>query len=66
MKLADNIVTAGQTYVTGSVWQPSKTQQGTLRQYLNGLYLKGARPGDYAILRVNMDNRQWGTSCGVR
>jgi hypothetical protein len=66
VKLADNIVTAGQTYASGNVWQPNKPQKEKLRQYLNGLYLKGAKPGDYAILRVNMDNRQWGVNCGVR
>jgi len=66
VKLADNIVTAGQTSVSGNLWTPTAGQRETLRAYLNSLYFKGAKPGDYAVLRVNMDNRQWGTSCGVR
>lgn len=66
VKLADNIVTAGQTLAVGTVWRPTASQRDDLRSYLNSLYLRGAKPGDYAVLRVNMDNRQWGTSCGVR
>ncbi len=66
VKLADNIVTAGQTVAVGNVWQPSAKQAEDLRWFLNGLYNKGAKPGDYAVIRVNMDNRQQPVTCGVR
>jgi hypothetical protein len=66
VKLADNIVTAGQASVLGTVWQPSASQAEDLRRFLNGLYNKGAKPGDFAVIRVNMDNRQQPVSCGVR
>jgi hypothetical protein len=66
VKLADNIVTAGQTAVAGNIWQPTAAQAEDLRWFLNGLYNKGAKPGDYAVIRVNMDNRQQPVNCGVR
>lgn len=66
VKLADNIVTSGQTVAAGTIWQPSSSQARTLRQYLNGLYNRGAKPGDYAVIRVNMDAKQGGVSRGVR
>jgi hypothetical protein len=66
VKLADNIVTSGQTVAVGYVWQPTAAQTNELREYLNGLYSKGAKPGDYAVIRVNMDSTQAGTYTGVR
>ena len=66
VKLADNIVTSGQTVAVGTVWQPTASQAGDLRRYLNGLYLKGAKPGDYAVIRVNLDASQYGFTRGVR
>ena len=66
VKLADNIVTSGQTVAVGYVWQPTAAQTNALRQYLNGLYRKGAKPGDYAVIRINMDSTQAGIYTGVR
>ena len=66
VKLADNIVTSGQTSVSGNVWRPTVKQAEALRWYLNGLYNRGAKPGDYAVIRVNMDAKQGGVSRGVR
>jgi len=66
VKLADNIVTSGQTVAVGLVWQPAGEQTNDLRRYLNGLYKKGAKPGDYAVIRVNMDSTQAGFTRGVR
>jgi hypothetical protein len=66
VKLADNIVTSGQAVAVGYVWQPTAAQTNELREYLNGLYSKGAKPGDYAVIRVNMDASQAGVSRGVR
>lgn len=66
VKLADNIVTSGQTVAVGYIWQPTAAQTNELRKYLNGLYRKGAKPGDYAVIRVNMDSTQAGIYTGVR
>ena len=66
VKLANNIVTSGQTVAVGNVWQPTTLQRWDLRRYLNGLYNNGAKPGDYAVLRVNMDASQYGFNRGVR
>jgi hypothetical protein len=66
VKIADNIVTSGQTVAVGTVWRPDDSQSKVLRQFLNSLYLRGAKPGDYAVFRVNMDARQQPRSCGVR
>ncbi len=66
VKLADNIVTSGQTSVSGNVWRPTVKQAEALRWHLNGLYNRGAKPGDYAVIRINMDASQAGVSRGVR
>ena len=71
VKLADNIVTSGQTVAVGYVWQPTAVQTNELRKYLNRLYDRGdgkggAKPGDYAVIRVNMDASQAGFNRGVR
>ena len=66
IKLADNIVTSGQPFVSGNIWRPTTAQASNFREYLNGLYNKGAKPGDYAIIRVNMDASQYGFTRGVR
>ena len=66
VKLADNIVTAGQTVAVGTVWVPTASQEKTLVRYLNGLYNQGAKPGDFAVIRVNMDASEAGYSRGVR
>ena len=64
VKLADNIVTSGQTVAVGDVWQPTAGQQTNLVSYLNGLYEQGAKPGDFAIIRFNMDSTQAGEVIG--
>ena len=64
VKLADNIVTSGQTVAVGDVWQPTAGQQTNLVCYLNGLYEQGAKPGDFAIIRFNMDSTQAGEVIG--
>lgn len=66
VKIADNIVTSGQTIAVGTVWRTDDAQSKVLRQFLNSLYLRGAKPGDCAVFRVNMDARQQPSSCGVR
>ena len=66
VKLADNIVTTGQTVSVGTVWVPTVSQEKTLVRYLNGLYNLGAKPGDFAVIRVNMDSTEAGYSRGVR
>lgn len=66
VKIADNIVTAKQTVATGSVWTPTAAQCLKLKNYLNGLYNKGAKPGDYVVIRINMDAPQGPAYCGVR
>jgi len=60
VKLADNIVTAGQTMDTGDVWRPSDAQRKNLCAYLNLLYGRGAKPGDFAVIRLNMDASEAG------
>jgi len=66
VKIADNIVTNGQSVSVGEVWRPTVEQRDVLRRFLNGLYDKGAKPGDYAVLRVNMDADPHNVGCGVR
>jgi len=68
VKLADNIVTSGQSVVVGDVCQPTAGQQTNLVNYLNGLYEQGAKPGDFAVIRFNMDATQAGEAIvrGVR
>lgn len=66
VKLADNIVTAKQTSVDGAIWTNSAAQSLKLKNYLNGLYNKGAKPGDYVVIRINMDAPQGPLRCGVR
>lgn len=66
VKLADNIVTSGQSVVTGTLWEPTATQRAALTRYLNNLYLAGAKPGDFAVFRVNLDSTQAGAARGVR
>jgi len=68
VKLADNIVTAGQTVAAGDVWQPTEIQSENIRDYLNALYKRGAKPGDFAVIRLNMDASQAGETIarGVR
>ena len=58
VKLADNIVTSGQQIAVGNIWQPDVDQQENIVDYLNGLYSNGAKPGDFAVLRINMDASQ--------
>ena len=60
VKLADNIVTPGQTLAAGNVWQPTAVQQTNIMNYLNGLYGRGAKPGDFAVIRLNLDASQAG------
>jgi len=58
VKLADNIVTAGQAVAVGNVWRPSAAERENLRAYLNLLYERGAKPGDFAVIRLNMDTSE--------
>ncbi len=66
VKIADNIVTNGQSVSVGEVWRPTAPQRVDLRRFLNGLYSNGAKPGDYAVIRVNMDADPRNVGCGVR
>ena len=66
VKIADNIVTAGQSLAIGTVWRPTGTERGNLKRFLNGLYNIGARPGEYAVIRMNLDAPQDAYVCGVR
>jgi hypothetical protein len=66
VKLADNVVTAGQTVAVGSVLNSTEAQRLVIADYLNGLYDKGANPGDFAVIRINMDASQAGLNAGVR
>ncbi len=66
VKLADNIVTSGQTVAVGNIWTPSAAQGKAVLNYLNGLYNRGAKPGDFAVFRMNLDSTQAGASRGVR
>lgn len=66
VKLADNIVTSGQTVAVGNVWTPNAAQRADMASYLNGLYNLGAKPGDFAVFRMNLDATQAGAYRGVR
>jgi len=66
VKIADNIVTAGQSLATGAVWTPNAAERDNLKRFLNGLYNLGARPGEYAVIRMNLDAPQDQYTCGVR
>lgn len=66
VKLADNVVTAGQTVAVGSVLNSTEAQRLVIADYLNGLYDNGANPGDFAVIRINMDASQAGLNAGVR
>jgi len=64
LKIADNVVTSGQTIAVGTVWSPTGEQEQVFKKWLNGLYRtgensNGAKPGDYAVIRVNIDSMQY-------
>jgi hypothetical protein len=54
-KIADDLLVAGVTPAAGSVWSLSGTQSANLVDFINGLFNKGAQPGDYAVIRINPD-----------
>ncbi len=58
-KISDNVVTSGQTVAVGTVWTPAGSQETAFKQWLNGLYRNGAKPGDYAVIRANIDAMQY-------
>jgi hypothetical protein len=66
VKLADNIVTSGQAVPNGTLWTPDANQSKALTRWLNSLYLNGAKPGDFAVVRVNMDAPHAPTIGGTR
>lgn len=66
VKIADNIAAAGQVYASGNRWSPNAAQKMNLKNYINSLFNLGADPGDYAVLRVNMDSRVYGVWYGIR
>ena len=66
VKIADNIASIGNVYPVGYEWTPGTAERKTLKDYINGLYDLGAKPGDYAVFRVNMDTRVYGVRYGIR
>lgn len=58
-KIADNIVTSGQSVAVGAVWSPTAPQATEFRKWINGLYSRGAKPGDYAVIRTSIDATQF-------
>ena len=66
VRVADNIVTEGQTVVVGTTWHSDPDESENLKVFLNGLYARGAKAGDHAVFRINTDASQHGVSAGVR
>jgi hypothetical protein len=66
VKIADDIVKPGVSDFKGGVWSPDASEKITLKNFMNKLFLRGAKPGDYAVFRVNMDARVYGVSYGIR
>jgi len=58
-KIADNVVTSGQSIAVGTAWSPTASQATELKKWINGLYGKGAKPGDYAVIRASIDATQF-------
>ncbi len=58
-KIADNVVTSGQSIAVGTAWSPTASQATELKKWINGLYGKGAKPGDYAVIRTSIDATQF-------
>ena len=55
VKIADNIVTSGQSVAVGTVWHTDISQRAVLFNFIDGLYDNGAKAGDYAVIRINTD-----------
>ena len=66
VKLMEDFVASGETFPAGSTYTSTETQSSAITDYLNGLYRKGAKPGDFAVIRINMDASQAGLAAGVR
>ena len=66
VKLMDDFVASGETVAAGSTYSSTEAESTAITDYLNGLYNKGAKPGDFAVIRINMDASQAGLAAGVR
>ncbi|MDA3926378.1 MAG: hypothetical protein PF904_16940 [Kiritimatiellae bacterium] len=66
VKIADDMIESGVNDFKGGVWSPDASEKITLKKYINNLFMLGAKPGDYAVFRVNMDARVYGINYGIR